>query len=181
MVPQSTGPQVRPRTSAPYSGEERSTPPRPASLGAETSAMMEAMELWWNSREARIALRLQTAAKAEQSAALTMAERSNRRLKAVATLLGTALGAASLVFTAAWGVYRDARTTAIDVAQSAEAKAVAVDRRVDDDQSRQAATESAIIELRGDVDAIGKAVNRLVTMLEPREEPEPPPAKRRPR
>lgn len=171
------------RPSMPYSGEDRPTPKPPGSLGAETSALMEAMELWWQGREARIALRLQTAAKAEQSAALTMAEKSNKRLKAIATGLGTALAAASLVFSAAWGVYRDARTTAIDVATSAEQKAVAVERRVDADESRQIATETAITQLRTDVDQIGKAVNKLVVMLEPEAKPaatEPAP-KRRPR
>lgn len=183
MSPDRPGERVRtgPRQSLPHSDRDP-TPARPAALSAETSAMLELMREELDRREARLALRLQTAARAEQSAELTIAHRSIRRNKGLAAAFGTALGVTAVVFSTAWGVYRDARATAIDVAHEAKASTDTLEDRVAADEARHDKTAVALTDLRNDVDGIGKAVTRLVSMLE-----QPPTAvvheapKRRPR
>ncbi len=138
----------------------------PQALSAETSAMLEVFREEMDRRESRLALRLQTAAKAEQSAELTMAIRGQRRNKGLAVTFGTALGLAALAFSTAWGVYRDARATAIDVAVEAKTTTETLEQRVDAQTQRQDKTSLALTELTQDVDNIGKAVTKLVTMLE---------------
>lgn len=140
--------------------------------------MLEAFSLELDRRESRLLLRLQAAQKVEESEQLTMLGRQARRYRAVSVALGTAFGVAATVMSTAWGVYHDARATAIDVASAAEAKAVTLDERVSETSRRHDQTAVAITQLRQDVDEIGRAVTRLVSMLEREDLPDPPPTAR---
>lgn len=154
-----------------------------ASMAAEVSAIEHLITEALVAQERRLMLRLETASKAQESAALTMARRSARRRGALATTLGVAAGTMLAVFATAWTTYRDTREIASKAAeQTAEqtatevvtAKAAPVEIRASVTDVRVHAIEERQAELYRRVDGLGAKLDAVLERL-------PLPPKPRPR
>ncbi len=104
-------------------------------------------------QERRLMLRIETHGKAAESAELTLAKRRARRNGAVATSLGAAAGIMLVVFSTAWGIFREYRAAAEGVAvQVVEEKAATLEDRVEQN--------------RRDIDAMTRGINTIATKVD---------------
>lgn len=148
----------------------QATGPAPAfgSLAAEVSTIEHLITEALVAQERRLMLRLETAGKAQESAELTMARRSARRRGAWAVTLGTAAGAMAVVFSTAWGVFRDTRNIAETAAtQVVEEKAVPIAIATTASDVRVTAVEARQTQLEQEVGAIRLSTDRILELLEP--------------
>lgn len=123
----------------------------------------------------------QQKAKAEETCreAIEDRDKAKKATKLTATGLGAALGAVLLVFTTAWGVYRDGRQAAGELAEDAKALAAESKTVAEQNQEMLLQHDVDIAAIKSGIRDLTSAVNALVEASGTDTVSTPPPKKRK--
>lgn len=159
----------------------------PVALGAETSAVLEALHaalpgalaVLERSMKAEINLAMNGAVGAQRSLRETVLERRLTKWKALAGLIGTAAGIVVVALGGAVAAYQRYTNDTVEVvAPVIEAKAAPLEQRMTIVEDQQEAMREDLVGLGRKVDGFGRTLGRIEELLERDETPQ---ARKRPR